>query len=112
MPEHVRKMKASQLAHVQRLVLDLETLLGNTKRDVTETKKSIARAEKRVSIFEELSRDLQFGKYCSQYVQLSRKELRSAEKRKERLGLQVREVAALLERAMELAERSSGEGAR
>jgi len=61
MPEHVRKMKASQLAHVQRLVLDLETLLGNTKRDVTETKKSIVRAEKRVSIFEELSRDLQLA---------------------------------------------------
>lgn len=108
----MKSARVLESADIGKLILDLETLLGKTEQDVLETKKEITRAQRRVGAFEKLSRDPQFGKYYSQYLRLSRDELRAAEKRKERLGRQLRDVNALLQRATELAEFSNGERSR
>jgi hypothetical protein len=78
---------------------DFEKKIGQDLADAT---KEIGSAEARLSNFEKLSHDKQFGKWYSQYLQTARRELQNATKRKDRLGARLEEVTAILQSAMDL----------
>jgi len=97
--------KVPQAADAGSLIVGLGNLVKKTERDLLGERKEIGAAEIRVHNFEKLSRDPRFGKQYSEGLKSARVALQRAQKRGKRLAAQLEEVRALLEHALDLAER-------